>query len=50
MLLIFELEKLSSHLFGKKLFSRFTVRAFHDSLSLCLCVLSLLVLGEGCRI
>ena len=47
MLLLFQLEKLTDHLFGKELFMRFTARVFRKRF---VCVfLYLLVLKMGCR-
>ena len=43
-----QLGYLNDHLFGKELFIRFTVRVFRERLSNFVCVLSLLVLREGC--
>ena len=48
MLLLFSVKELHDHLFGKELFIRFTMRVFHDCLSIFVCVLlSLLVLRMG---
>ena len=41
------IQTLNDDLFGKELFILFTVHVFHERLSICVCVLSLLVLRVG---